>query len=436
MQVSIETTEGLERKMTVGIPAEQLDGEVEKRLKEAAKTIQLNGFRRGKVPLKVVKQRFGAGVRQEVMGDLINKTFPEAVQQEELKPAGQPAIEPKEIAEGADFEYVATFEVYPELTLNSVEGYDITKLNAEVTDADLDKMVDILRKQQASWTVVERAAKTEDKVVIDFEGTKGGEAFEGGSATGQDLVLGSGQMIPGFEDGVVGMSAGEEKVLELTFPEDYHAEDLKGAAVEFKVTVQSVNEQELPELNAEFFKNFGTEVETEEAFREEVKNNMERELKNAAKNKLKTQVMDKLVDAHEVELPKALIAGEVDALRQQTAQQFGGGAQNLDLKSLLPDTMFQEQAERRVALGLIVSEIVQAEEIKVDADKVKAMVDEIASTYQQPEEVVNYYYGNQQLLAGVESVVLEDQVVDFVLSKANVEEKDSSYEEVIKPANQ
>ncbi len=436
MQVSIETTEGLERKMTVGIPAEQLDGEVEKRLKEAAKTIQLNGFRRGKVPLKVVKQRFGPGVRQEVMGDLINKSFPEAVQQQELKPAGQPAIEPKEIAEGSDFEYVATFEVYPEVKLNSVEGFEITKLNAEVTDADLDKMVDILRKQQAGWTVVERAAEAEDKVVVDYEGTKDGEAFEGGSATGQDLVLGSGRMIPGFEDGVVGMKAGEEKVLSLTFPEDYHAEELKGAAVEFKVNVQSVNEQELPELNAEFFKNFGTEAETEDAFREEVKNNMERELKNAAKNKLKTQVMDKLVDAHEVELPRALIAGEVDALRQQTAQQFGGNAQNLDLKSLLPDTMFEEQAERRVALGLIVSEVVQDQEIKVDDDKVKAMVDEIASTYQQPEDVVNYYYGNQQLLAGVESVVLEDQVVDYVISKANVEEKDSSYEEVIKPSGE
>lgn len=436
MQVSIETTEGLERKMTVGIPAEQLDGEVEKRLKEAAKTIQLNGFRRGKVPLKVVKQRFGSGVRQEVMGDLINKSFPEAVQQQELKPAGQPSIEPKESAEGSDFEYVATFEVYPEVKLNSVEGFEITKLNAEVTDEDLAKMLDILRKQQASWIVVERAAKDEDKVVIDFEGTKDGEAFEGGTATGQDLILGSGRMIPGFEDGVVGMTAGEEKVLSLTFPEDYHAEELKGAAVEFKVTVQSVNEQELPELNAEFFKNFGTEAETEEAFNEEVKSNMERELKNAAKNKLKTQVMDKLVDAHEVELPKALVAGEVKALRQQTAQQFGGNAQGLDLDSLLPDTMFQEQAERRVALGLVVSEVVQDQEIKVDGDKVKEMVDEIASTYQQPEDVVNYYYGNEQLLAGVESVVLEDQVVDYVISKSKVEEKESTYEEVIKPAEE
>lgn len=436
MQVSIETTEGLERKMTVGIPAEQLDGEVEKRLKEAAKTIQLNGFRRGKVPLKVVKQRFGSGVRQEVMGDLINKSFPEAVQQQELKPAGQPSIEPKESAEGSDFEYVATFEVYPEVKLNSVEGFEITKLNAEVTDEDLAKMLDILRKQQASWIVVERAAKDEDKVVIDFEGTKDGEAFEGGTATGQDLILGSDRMIPGFEDGVVGMTAGEEKVLSLTFPEDYHAEELKGAAVEFKVTVQSVNEQELPELNAEFFKNFGTEAETEEAFNEEVKSNMERELKNAAKNKLKTQVMDKLVDAHEVELPKALVAGEVKALRQQTAQQFGGNAQGLDLDSLLPDTMFQEQAERRVALGLVVSEVVQDQEIKVDGDKVKEMVDEIASTYQQPEDVVNYYYGNEQLLAGVESVVLEDQVVDYVISKSKVEEKESTYEEVIKPAEE
>ncbi|GAB2189950.1 trigger factor [Sessilibacter sp. MAH1] len=435
MQVSIETTEGLERKMTVGIPAEQFDGEVEKRLAEAAKTIRLNGFRKGKVPLKVVKQRFGLGVRQEVMGDLINQTFPKAVQENEIKPAGQPSIEPLEIKDGEGFQYVATFEVYPEVTLNSIEGFEIEKLNAQVTDADLDKMIDILRKQQATWKSVERAAQTEDKVNIDFVGTKDSEEFQGGSAKGQDLVLGSGRMIPGFEDGIIGLSAGEEKVIPLTFPEDYHSEELKGAAVEFKITVNSVSEQELPELNADFFKAFGTEVEDEAAFREEVKANMERELKNAGKNKLKTQVMDKLIEAHEVALPKALVAGEIDVLRQQTAQQFGGRAQNLDLRSLLPDTMFEEQAKRRVSLGLIVSEIVKQQEIKVDADKVREMVDEIASTYQEPEEVVNYYYGNQQLLAGIESVVLEDQVVDFVLSKSTISEVESNYEDVIKPAS-
>ncbi len=434
MQVSIETTTGLERRMTVGIPAEQVDTEVNKRLQQAAKTVRLNGFRKGKVPMKVVKQRFGAGVRQEVLGEVINRSFYEAVQKESVKPAGQPSIEPKEMAEGKDFEFVATFEVYPEVTLADTSGFEITKLVATVEDADIDKMIDVLRKQQAGWQVAERAAADGDQVDIDFTGTKDGEEFAGGKGEGHKLVLGSGSMIPGFEDGIVGMSAGEEKVLALSFPEDYHAEELKGAAVEFKVKVNSVSEQELPELNAEFFSKYGVEGEDLAAFRDEVRKNMERELKNAAKSKLKNQVMDKLIEANEVELPKALVEGEVDALRNQMMQQFGGPQPQLDLKALLPDEMFREQAERRVALGLLVGELVKSAEIKVDGDRVRAMVEEMAAAYQDPEEVVNYYFSNQQLLSGVESVVLEDQVVDHILASAKVSEVQSTYEDAVKPA--
>ncbi len=434
MQVSIETTTGLERRMTVGIPADQVETEVTKRLQQAAKTVNLNGFRKGKVPLKVVKQRFGAGVRQEVMGEVMSRSFYEAIQKEDVKPAGQPAIEPKEAAEGQDIEFVATFEVYPEIALGDTAGFEIEKLTAEVQDADVDNMIDVLRKQQAAWTAVERAAATDDQVNIDFNGTKDGEEFAGGKAEGQDLVLGSGSMIPGFEDGIAGMKAGEEKVVALTFPEDYQAEELQGAAVEFTIKVNTVSEQELPALDKEFFSKYGVESDDETQFRADVKKNMERELKNAAKTKLKNQVMDKLVEAHEVELPKALVAGEIEALRNQMMQQFGGAQPNMDLKSLLPDDMFTEQAERRVALGLIVGEVVKASEIKVDADRVREMVEEMASTYQDPEEVINYYYSNQQMLASVESVVLEDQVVDHIISSAKVTETESSYEDVIKPA--
>ncbi|MBU3070078.1 trigger factor [Aestuariicella sp. G3-2] len=434
MQVSIETTTGLERRMTVGIPAEQVETEVTKRLQEATKTVRLNGFRKGKVPLKVVKQRFGAGVRQEVLGEFMSRSFYDAVQQEDVKPAGQPSIEPKEMAEGKDVEFVATFEVYPEITLGDTSSFEIEKLVAEVQDSDVDNMIDVLRKQQATWTQVDRAAQTDDQVNIDYTGTKDGEEFEGGKAEGQDLVLGSNSMIPGFEDGLVGLKAGDEKVLSLSFPEDYHAEELKGAAVEFAVKVNSVSEQELPELNAEFFSKYGVEGDDEAQFRADVRKNMERELKNAAKSKLKNQVMDKLIEANEVELPKALVAGEIEALRNQMMQQFGGAQPNLDLKSLLPDEMFSEQAERRVALGLIVGEVVKASEIKVDSDRVREMVEELASTYQDPEEVVNYYFNNRELLAGVESVVLEDQVVDHILDGAKVTETNSTYEEVIKPA--
>jgi trigger factor len=432
MQVSIETTDGLERKMTVGIPAAEFDGEVEKRLLEAAKTIRLNGFRKGKVPLKVVKQRFGASVRQEVAGEMINKTFYEAASENEVKPAGQPEIEPKEGKEGQDFEYVATFEVYPEVSLAKADGFSIEKLTAEVGDADVDNMIDILRKQQAKWVVVERAAKDGDQINIDFAGTKDGEAFEGGSAEKSDLVLGSGRMIPGFESGLEGLSAGDQKTLELTFPEDYHSEELKGQAVEFAVTVNSVSEQELPELSPELFKSFGIETDNEDEFRVEVKANMERELKNAHKNHIKSQVLDQLIEANTVELPNALIASEIQALRSQMAQQFGQQAENLDLKSLLPDDMFKEQAERRVTLGLLVGEVIKLQDLKADGDKVREMIDEIASTYQEPEEVVTYYYSNQQMLASIESVVLEDQVVDHLVSVSDVTETESTYEDVIK----
>lgn len=432
MQVSIETTDGLQRKMTVGIPAAEFDGEVEKRLLEAAKTIRLNGFRKGKIPLKVVKQRFGASVRQEVAGEMINKTFYEAASENEVKPAGQPEIEPKEGKEGQDFEYVATFEVYPEVSLAKADGFSIEKLTAEVGDADVDNMIDILRKQQAKWVVVERAAKDSDQVNIDFAGTKGGEAFEGGSAEKTDLVLGSGRMIPGFESGLEGLSAGDQKTLELTFPEDYHSDELKGQAVEFAVTVNSVSEQELPELSPELFKSFGIETDNEDDFRAEVKVNMERELKNAHKNHIKSQVLDQLIEANSVELPSALIASEIQTLRSQMAQQFGQQAEKLDLNSLLPDDMFKEQAERRVTLGLLVGEVIKQQDLKADGDKVREMIDEIASTYQEPEEVVTYYYSNQQMLGSIESVVLEDQVVDHLVSVSDVTETNSTYEDVIK----
>lgn len=437
MQVSIETTSGLERRLTVGIPADQVDSEVTKRLQQAAKTVRLNGFRKGKVPLKVVRQRFGAGVRQEVLGEVINRTFYEAVQKEDVKPAGQPDIEATQLDEGKDVEFVATFEVYPEVAVSDFAAFEITRLNAEVTGADIDNMIEVLRKQNASWEEVERAAADGDQLTIDFLGSKDGEEFEGGKGEGHELVLGSKSMIPGFEDGLVGTVAGEQKTLSLTFPDDYHAEALKGAAVEFKVTVHKICQQRLPELDAEFFAKYGVEENDEEKFRADVKANMERELSNAAKNKTKNQVMDALLGATEVDLPKALISSEIESLRNQMFQKFGGGAsnQNLDLKSLMPDDMFTEQAERRVALGLIVGEVVKSADIKVDGDRVRAMVDEIASTYQEPEEVVNYYYSNRELLSGVESAVLEDQVVDHILATAKVTEKQCSYDEVTKQEN-
>ncbi|MEH6588407.1 MAG: trigger factor [Halioglobus sp.] len=438
MQVSIETTSGLERRLTVGVPAARVDGAVDERLKKATKDVRIPGFRPGKVPMKVMRQRFGPGVRQEVLGEVMSQSFQEAVIQEKLRPAGQPSIEPKSLDAGKDLEYVATFEVFPDVEVTEMADFSVEKPVAEVTDEDVDNIIDVFRKQQGGWEVAERAAAEGDKVNIDFVGTKEGEEFDGGSAEGSDLELGSGQMIPGFEDGIVGMKVGDEQTLELSFPDDYHSEDLKGAAVEFKVTLNAVEEMIPAELNEELFAQYGVEEGGEEQFRKEVAENMARELKNAIQAKVKQQVMDAVVEAHQgVDIPRALVAQEVDALRNQMMQQFGGaGGQNLDLKSLLPDDMFTENAEKRVKLGLVLSELIGKLELKADGDQVRATIEEMASTYQDPEEVINWYYSNQEQLASVESKVLEDQVVEKLLESAKIAEKECSYQEAIAPAGQ
>ena len=286
MQVSIETTSGLERRLTVGVPAERIESEVDSRLQKAAGNVKLPGFRPGKVPMKVMRQRFGAGVRQEVLGEVMSQSFPEAVVQEKLRPAGQPSIEPKVLEAGKDLEYIATFEVFPEVDVVEIKDFEVEKPVADVSDEDVDNIIEVFRKQQGSWEVVERAAAEGDQVNIDYTGTRDGEAFDGGSATGSDLELGSGRMIPGFEDGVAGMVAGEEKILKLSFPEDYHSEDLKGAAVEFAVTLNTVKEMSPAELDDELFAKYGVDEGGLDAFREEVRQNMKRELKNAVENKI------------------------------------------------------------------------------------------------------------------------------------------------------
>ncbi|RLA48507.1 MAG: trigger factor [Gammaproteobacteria bacterium] len=433
MQVSIETTSGLERRLTVGVPAERIDTEVNSRLQKAAQNVKLPGFRPGKVPMKVMRQRFGPGVRQEVLGEVMSQSFQEAVMQEKLRPAGQPSIEPKNMDAGKDLEYVATFEVFPDVDVVEMQGFAVEKAVAKVTAEDVDDIIDVFRKQQGSWGTVERAAAEGDKVNVDYVGTKDGEAFEGGTAQDSELELGSGRMIPGFEDGIVGMAAGEEKVLELGFPDDYHSEELKGAAVEFKVTLNSVLELVPAELNEELFVKYGVEDGDEEQFRKEVAQNMSRELKTAVEGKLKQQVMDAVVDAHEaVEVPRALVEQEIAALRNQMLQQFGGAvSQDMDLNSLLPDDMFSDNAQRRVKLGLVMAELITKHELQADADKVREAIEEMASTYQDPEEVINYYYSNQEQLASVESKVLEDQVVEKLLDDANITENECSYQDAI-----
>ncbi|MDY7559439.1 trigger factor [Pseudomonas sp. 10B1] len=429
MQVSVENTSALERRMTIGVPAERIETEVNKRLQQAARSAKIPGFRPGKVPMSVIRQRYEDGARQEALSELIQATFYEAVVEQKLNPAGAPSVEPKTFEKGKDLEYIATFEIFPEFTVAGFESIAVERLSADVADSDLDKMLEILRKQNVRYEAAERVAQNDDQLNIDFAGKVDGEVFAGGSATGTQLVLGSGRMIPGFEEALVGAKTGEERVLNLTFPENYQNLDLANKAVEFTVTVNTVSEPKLPELNEEFFNQFGIKETGVEGFRTEVRKNMERELRQAIKSKIKNQVMDGLLASNPIEVPKALLDNEVNRLRVQAVQQFGGNIK----PDQLPAELFTEQAKRRVELGLIVAEVVKQFDLKPDDARVRSMIQEMASAYQEPEQVVSWYYKNDEQLNEVRSVVLEEQVVDTVLQKASVTDKSVSYEEAVKP---
>lgn len=431
MQVSVEKTSVLERRLTIGVAAAEVDEQVQVKLKESAGQVRLPGFRPGKVPLKVVQQRFGKGIRQEVVGEVISRSFYEAISQEELRPAGQPDIEPIKDEAGKDLEYAATFEVYPEIELKDFSTIEIAKPVAEITDEDVVKTIANIREQRGSWVAVERAAADGDQVNIDYKGTRDGEAFEGGSAEGSDLILGSGRMIPGFEDAIVGMSAGEDKVVALTFPDDYNTEALQGANVEFNIKVNTVSERQLPELNDELFAEFGVSEGGESAFRAEVRDNMQKQLDTATRAKLKFRLFKALEDMHEFEKPKALISSEIAAVKQQMLSQFAGG-QPMD-SSLFPDDLFAPEAEKRVTLGLLIAEIAKTAELEVDDDKVRARIEELAASYEQPQQVLQYYYTNEQALNGVQSAVMEDQVVEYVLTQVQISEQAVSYAEALQP---
>ncbi len=432
MQVSVETTSGLERLMTVSVPAERIDQDVNKRIQQTARTVKIDGFRPGKVPVKVVKQRYGKGIREEVLGQVVQESFYQALQQEEINPAGTPAIEFTKDAEGESLEYTAKFEVYPAIELADFSAVEIEKKSAEVKDADLDQMIETLRKQQADWAEVEREAVDGDRVRIDFEGFVDGEAFDGGKGEGMDLVLGSNTMIPGFETGLVGAKAGAEVELNVTFPETYQAENLQGKDAVFNVKVATVSEQVLAELNEEFFEKFGLEEKTEEAFRAEVSKNMSRELNQALKMKLKDQVFTKLLEANAIEVPAALVDSEIDNLRRQAVMQFAGPDSDMD-PNALPKEMFTDQADRRVKIGLLMQEVIKVNELEADEARVRSTLEEMAETYQDPQQVIDWYMGNEEMLGQIKGLVLEEQVVDQLLAAAKVSDVEVSYEDAIKP---
>ena len=432
MQVSVETTSNIERRMTIGVPAQEIDQAVQKRLQETARTVRLNGFRPGKVPMSVVKRRFGDSIRQEIVGEVMRDNYIKALQEQDVNPAGWPRFEPKTMEEGKDLEFVAIFEVLPEIELGDLSKVEVEKPVSEVTDKDIDTMIDNLRRQQATMKEVKRKSKNKDVVTIDFKGSIDGEEFEGGSAEGHRLTLGSGQMIPGFEKGIVGGKAGEELEIDVEFPADYHNEDLAGKPAKFAITIHKVEEPQLPELDQEFFKRFGIEAEDEAAFREEVKKNMERELKQAVSNKVKNDVVEGLLATTELEIPSALVDQEIDRLRQDAVQRFGG---QVDFQQL-PKEIFEDQAKRRVKTGLLFQEVVKKNDLKADDAKVEEKIQEIASTYEQPDEVIAHFSSNPDQKAQVESSVLEDAVVDHVLAQAKVTEKKMKYEEAVAAGQQ
>ncbi|KZN49532.1 trigger factor [Pseudoalteromonas luteoviolacea] len=430
MQVSVETTQGLERRLTITVPAENVETEVKKRLQQLSKTQRIDGFRPGKVPVSVINKRYGAAVRQEVAGDLMQRNYIEAIVSEKINPAGAPNFAPKTLEAGKDLEFEATFEVYPEVEIKDLDKVAVEKPVVEVTADDLANMLETLRKQHATWTEVDAAAGEQDRVTVDFLGTVEGEEFEGGKAEDFPLELGQGRMIPGFEDGIVGKKAGEEVVADVTFPEEYHAENLKGKPAQFTITVKKVEVQELPELNDEFATKFGVADGGVDALKEEVKKNMTRELDQAVKAKVKEQAIKGLLDTNEVEVPKALIDQEIDALRQQAAQRFGGDAKNMPE---LPAELFHEQAVTRVKTGLLLGEVIKANDIKVDDAKVESLIETVASAYEDPSEVVNYYKENDQLMQQMRNVAMEEQAVEAVLSSATVTDVEKSFDDIMNP---
>ena len=478
MQVSIETTSGLERRMTIVVPSETFERQISDRLKTTAQRVRLAGFRPGKVPVKEIRRRFGKSVRQEVAGELMQSSFFEAIQRESMSPAGSPSLDVLRMEPGEDFEFSATFEVFPPIDLAPLSRVDVKRPRADITEEDVDRMVESLREQRRHFHAVEREAADGDRVTVDFKGSIDGEVFDGGTGENVPFVVGAKQMIDDFDRAVVGAKAGATLHFDAAFPADYRVEALAGKTAHFDVTVKEVAQPHVPALDDEFFKTFGVNEGGVDAFRAEVRRNMERELDSAVKSQLKRQVMDELKRLHEVQLPQSMVRREIGALKQQMAEQMQAYAQPRPKARRpasdhshdhdhdhdhdhahdhdhddhdhahdhehehadhahepripdMPDDLFRGEAERRVKVGLVVNELINTQGLKSDPTRVRQRVEDIASTYVQPEQVINWYYSNEAQLSQIEMAVLEDQVVEHILASANVSDVVSSYADVI-----
>lgn len=432
MQVTVEATGSLERRMTVQVPEERIATEVQNRLRSLGKTARIHGFRPGKAPPRVVERSYGRQVRDEVVAEVLRSSFSDAVAQNALAPAGGPTIQQVAADPGQGLAYTAVFEVYPQIALPDLGALKLDRPVAEVTEQDLDQMILTLRRQRQSWQSVERGAAAGDRVVLDYEGTVDGAPVTGNSGRQVPVELGTHRLVGNLEERLVGIRAGEEREVVVDFPADHPSASVAGKAVTFRVTAHRVEEPRLPELNDGFFASFGVSEGGEAALRREVRENMERELRDTLQVRVKTAVMDGLLAASPLEVPKTLVDSEAQALRhqaQESLMQGGTGSASLQL----PLSMFEDQARRRVALGLILAELVRSNGIKVDPERVRTRVASIASTYQEPEEVVRWYYSDKRRLAEVENVALEDQIVDWVLERAQVTDTPTTFDAVMKP---
>jgi len=433
MAVTVETLEKLERKMTLSLPVGTIQSEVDTRLKRMARTVKMDGFRPGKVPMNVVAQRYGYSVHYEVMNDKVGEAFSAAANEAKLRVAGQPRISEKEGAPEGEMHFDAVFEVYPEVKLGDLSGAEVVKLSADVSEAAIDKTIDILRKQRRTFAqrAMDSAAMEGDRVTIDFEGKIDGETFPGGKAEAFQFLVGEGQMLKEFEDAVRGMKSGESKTFPLSFPADYHGKDVAGKQADFMVTLNKIEAANLPEVNEALAKSLGIANETVEGLRADIRKNLEREVKFRLLARNKSAVMDALVATAELDLPKSSVQAELDRMIEAArADLKQRGIKDAD-KAPIPDDIFRPQAEKRVRLGLVVAELVRKNELQAKPEQLKAHIEELAASYEKPQEVVRWYLGDNRRMAEVESVVIENNVTDFVLSKAKVSEKEISFDDLM-----
>ena len=432
MQANLETLSGLERRLSVAVPLTEIDVEVQSRLKNIGRKAKMPGFRPGKVPFKVVQQQYGASVRQEVLGATLEKSFGDAVRDKNLRVAGYPKFDAAPPVEGsADFQYSATFEVYPEFKVGDIAGKTIDRVQLEVGDAEVDKTLDIMRKQRVTYDIVDRAAQKEDRLEISYKGTIDGTPFEGGTAEKQNAVLGEGRLLPDFEAALSGLKTGDSKGFDLKFPDDYHGKEVAGKTAHFDVTVSEVAAPKLPQIDAEFALSLGVPDGDLAKMRGEVKANLEREVKQRLKAKTKDQVMQALLDATPVDVPKSLIEMEIQTLQNMMRENMASRGMPVKDDVPMPAEIFTAQAQRRVSLGLILGELVRENNLHARPEQVRASVDLQAQSYEKPDEVVKWFYSQPDRLRDIESVVLEENVVEWALGVAKAEDKAITFDELM-----